>query len=147
MRLPSHWLLGTLFATIVSCGGSVTGPPLSDIQQAQARWTAHNLTRYAYRYETSGFFNTFDGKAIRLVVLNDTVRSAQYVATNDTIPMASSLFPSIGGLFAQAIAAHDANTLLAAQFDSEFGYPSMMRIGGLPDASGTITASNIEFLP
>lgn len=144
---PARWAAGALVLTLAACGSSLTGPPITDINQAKASWDSHNLTRYAYQYRTSGFFNSFDGRTIRLVVLNDTVRSAQFVDTNDTIPMASTLFPSIDGLFAQAIAAHDANTLLDARFDSALGFPSLLKFGGLPDVSGTITASSVELLP
>ncbi len=120
---------------------------LPDLQQAQAAWASHNLTRYVYQYETQGFFNAFDGHAIRLVVIGDTVRSAQYVATNDTIPMAATLFPTIDDLFAEAIAAQKAGTLASITFDATLSFPSRMKISGNPDASGVITASNLGLVP
>jgi hypothetical protein len=136
-----------LVAGMAGCRTSPTAPSLVDLQRAQASWTAHHLTRYAYRYMTTGFFNALDGKAIRVVVLADTVRSAQVVATNDSLPVASAMLPTIDALFALAIAARADGTLVAAQFDSVFAYPTRLEIAGHPDASGVIVASHIELLP
>ena len=85
MNARIHLLLIAAIAGITGCGDSLTGSQLSEIQSAQANWTSHNLGRYAYRYTTTGFFNAFDGRQMRLVVLTDTVRSAQFVATNDSV--------------------------------------------------------------
>jgi len=134
-------------ASIVACNSGPTAPSLAALEDAQAAWASHNLTRYVYQYETQGFFNAFDGHAIRLVVIDDTVRSAQYVATNDTIPMATTLFPTIDRLFAEAIAAQKAGTLVSITFDSTFGFPTHMQTSGLPDASGAILASHLELVP
>lgn len=139
--------LMTLLVTIAACSTAPTAPTLTELEQAQAAWASHNLTRYVYQYETQGFFNAFDGHLMRLVVIDDTVRSAQYVATNDTVPMATMLFPTIDGLFAQAIAAQKAGTLESITFDSTLSFPSRMKISGNPDASGVILASSIEFVP
>jgi uncharacterized protein DUF6174 len=139
-------LLG-LAMGLSGCQDLRTGPSLTQIQQAQAAWTAHHLDRYAYRYMTSGFFNAFDGQAIRLVVLADTVRSAQFVATNDSVPVVPSTLPTIDALFALAIAARENGTLVSVQFDSVFGFPARLTLSGPPDASGVIAASDIELLP
>jgi hypothetical protein len=108
---------------------------------------AHSLTRYAYRYETIGFFSALDGQAIRLVVLADTVRSAQFVATNDSVPGAAASLPTINALFAMAITARENGRLVDAQFESTLGYPTRLEFSGPPDASGIIVASDIEPLP
>jgi hypothetical protein len=139
-------LLG-LAAVLAGCTHAPTSPHLSDIQRAQAAWKAHHLTRYAYRYETMGFSTRLDGQAMRLVVLGDTVRSAQFVTTNDSVPVVPATLPTIDALFAQAIAADGDGTLVAVEFDSTFGYPTRLQLSGPPDASGVIIASNIELLP
>lgn len=134
-------------AFVAACTTSPTAPSLTEIENAQAAWAGHNLTRYVYQYETQGFFNAFDGHVMRIVVIGDTVRSAQFVATNDTVPMATTLFPTVDGLFAQAIAAEKAGTLVSITFDSTFGFPSRIQTSGLPDASGVTLASNLEPVP
>jgi hypothetical protein len=96
---------------------------------------------------TTGFLSTLDGQAMRLVVLADTVRSAQFVATNDSVPVVAATLPTIDSLFALAIAARVAGTLVAAQFDSAFGFPARLQLSGPPDASGVVVASDIELLP
>jgi len=146
VTLTSRLALIALVAGGANCAGP-TAPSLTDLKRAQAEWAAHHLTRYAYRYTTSGFFNAFDGQAIRLVVLSDTVRSAQFVATNDSVPVTAATFPTIDALFAWAIAARESGTLVAAQFDSDFGFPTRLQFSGPPDASGAIIASNMELLP
>jgi hypothetical protein len=143
---PRAFLLGAIVA-VAGCGASPTGPTITEIQQQQAAWATHNLTRYAYQYMTTGFSTALDGHAMRLVVLGDTVRSAQFVATNDSVPVAPSTLPTIDALFGLAISAAENGTLVSAQFDSALGYPRRLQISGLPDASGVIVATNIELLP
>lgn len=84
---------------------------------------------------------------MRLVVLSDTVRSAQFVATYDSVPVEPATLPTIDALFAVAIAARENGRLTAVDFDSTYGYPSRIVIAGPPDASGTVIASNLELLP
>jgi hypothetical protein len=147
VTVSSRLLLVGIVAGLVSCRTSPTAPSVADLRRAQAEWTAHNLTRYAYRYMTTGFSTTLDGHAIRLVVLGDTVRSAQFVATNDSVPVVPATLPTIDALFALAIAAREGGTLLAAQFDSVLRFPTRLELSGPPDASGVIVASNFEPLP
>lgn len=96
---------------------------------------------------TTGFFNTLDGRAIRLVVLGDTVRSAQFVATNDSVPVVPATLSTIDALFTLAMSASRAGTLISVQFDPTLGYPTRLELSGPPDASGVILASDIELLP
>ena len=124
-----------------------TGPSLVQLEQAQAQWESHHLDRYAYQYRTSGFFNAFDGQAMRLVVIGDTVRSAQFVATNDSVPIEAAQLPTIDELFATAFSASQEGRLSAARFDPAFGFPTELTIAGPPDASGVIAASSIELEP
>ena len=139
-------LAGLATAALVSCDSGSSVPSVADLQQHQAAWASHHLTRYAYRYMTSGYFISWDGQLMRLVVLGDTVRSAQFVATNDSVPGATGL-PTIDQLFERAITARENGALLAAEFDTTLGFPTRLVFDGPPDASGTITASSIEFLP
>jgi hypothetical protein len=136
-----------LVTGLAGCRSGPTAPSLADLQRAHAAWTAHHLTRYAYRYMTTGFFTTLDGQAMRLVVLADTVRSAQFVATNDSVPVVPATLPTIDALFALVITARSGGTLVAAQFDPIFDYPTRLEFSGPPDASGVIVASDIELLP
>jgi hypothetical protein len=147
MNAATRLLLIGLAAAPVGCRDAPTAPSLADLQRARAEWTAHHLTRYAYRYMTTGFFNAWDGREIRLVVLADTVRSAQYVSTNDSVLGGPATLPTIDALFTRAIAALDDGTLVAVEFDPTFGYPTRLQLSGPPDASGVIVASDIELLP
>ncbi len=119
--------------------------PLS-IEQERATWASHRLTRYAYVYEVTGFFISFEGRRIRLVVLNDSVASAQDLTTDSLLPVTSA-FPTIDGLFDRAAAALAEGTLAGITFDPTFGYPSSMALTGPPDASGSVLASDLELLP
>lgn len=132
---------------LAACQSSPTVPSVADLETAQAEWQSHNLTRYAYQYETTGYFIAWSGQAMRLVVLGDTVRSAQFVATYDSVPAVPSSLPTIATLFTMAIAARQDGQLIAVQFDSTYGYPTRLQLAGPPDASGTIFASNLELLP
>ena len=137
----------TLAALLVAaCDNAPTAISLRNVQVEQSMWAAHHLTRYAYVYETTGFFINTSGHPIRLVILNGAVSSAQDMTTDSLLP-APGTFPTLDGLFAQAEAALSAGTLTAITFDSTFGYPSRMDLAGPPDASGSILASSLELLP
>lgn len=147
LTTTSRLVLFGLVTSLLSCRAEPTAPTQTDLQRAQAAWKARGFSRYAYRYETVGFFNAFDGRVMRLVVLSDTVRSAQFVATNDSVPVAPATMPTIDALFARAIAASVSGTLVSVTFDPILGYPTVIELSGLPDARGSILASAIEFLP
>ena len=131
---------------LASCASS-TAPTWSQIEQFRAAWSSHHLTRYAYDLEITGYSIIWAGRPIHLVVLGDTVRSANYVATGDSVPVAPTTFQTIDGLFAQAIAARRAGTLVDIRFDLALSYPTEIVVSGLPDASGAVTASNLQPLP
>ena len=145
MRSPS---ISALLAcgVLAGCGGS-TGPSLNDLQQSQARWDAHHLTRYAYQLTEEGFFNAFAGHPIRLVIIDGAVSSAQFAGTADSVPADPASFPTVDQLFAEAIAAERAGTLTAADFDATTGLPTRLVFDGPPDASGSLLAGNLESLP
>jgi len=141
-----RFVLIALLGSLAGCENPA-GPWSTELQREQAVWTGHHLDRYAYQYETMGFFNAFDGHAIRLVVLNDTVRSAQYAGTADSVPVVPATLPTIDALFRLAMNAGDEGRLVTVQFDAVFGYPTRLELSGPPDASGVILASHIELLP
>lgn len=130
---------------LIGCDNAPTANSLKNVQVERAAWAAHHLTRYAYVYETTGFFISYSGRPIRLVILNDSVASAQDMTTDSLLPPGA--FPTLDGLFAQAEAALAAGTLHAITFDSTFGYPSRMDLAGPADGSGSILASSLELLP
>lgn len=147
MTHSTRFTILLLLAGAAACSSEAMTPSLADIEAAQAKWASHDLVRYGYRYETSGFFNALDGQPLHLVVIRDTVRSAQFVATNDSVPVSAGTLPTVDGLFALAIAARQGGTLTSIEFDPTFGYPTRLVLAGPPDASGSITASSIELLP
>jgi hypothetical protein len=143
----TRWLAGTLVLFSMSACDAPMGPNVETLAQHRADWATHNLSRYAYQYEITGFFNALEGRAMRLVVLGDTVRSATFVATGDSVPLTASLLPTIDQLFAEGIAAAQNHTLTGVSFDSVFNYPVEMDLAGPPDAGGSVLASHLELLP
>ena len=129
-----------------ACDNQPTADTSADILAERAVWRSHNLTRYAYVYELSGALIAFAGHPIRLVVLNDSVASAQDLTTDSLLP-SPSLFPTIEGLFARALAARSNGALYGITFDSTFGYPTRMDFPGPADGSGSILASDLQLLP
>jgi hypothetical protein len=136
----------TLALLIAACDDQAIAPTLQDVLRERSLWSAHNLSRYAYRYELTGFMVSYAGHPLRLVVLADTVRSATDMTTGDSVPGAAA-FPTLDGLYNQAITALSSGTLKAIAFDSTFNYPSRMDFLGPPDASGSVLASSLELLP
>jgi len=130
----------------VGCSGS-TDPQVDQVTRQRALWAAHNLTKYSYEYELTGFFNTIAGRVIRLVVIADTVRSAVFVATGESVPGPAVQFPIVDSLFAQASRAAQDHSLTAIEFDPQLGYPVRMDLAGPPDASGSIFASHLQPFP
>jgi hypothetical protein len=131
---------------LAACNDPAIAPSQQDVSRERALWSAHHLSRYAYVYELTGFLVNYAGHPIRLVVLADTVRSATDMTTGDSVPGAAT-FPTLDGLFDQALAALSAGTLKAITYDSVFAFPSRMDLSGPPDASGSVLASSLELLP
>lgn len=111
----------------------------------RAKWTSHALSRYAYVYEATGFLTATAGRQIHVVVLNGVVNSAQDMTTDSLLP--ATAFPTLDGLFDQALAALAAGTLTAITYDSTYDFPSRMDLAGPPDAGGSIFASSLEPVP
>jgi hypothetical protein len=145
VRVSSALLVAGL-ALVVGCEPAPTAPSAQSIQRERSLWSAHHLSRYAYVYETTGFLINWSGRRIRLVVLNDTVVSAQDLTTDSLLTMPSA-FPTLDGLFDRALVALTTGTLSAITFDPTFDFPSRMDLAGPPDASGSILASSLELLP
>jgi hypothetical protein len=139
-------LVAVLALGAVGCSGS-TDPQVDQVTRQRVLWAAHNLTRYSYEYEQTGFFTVISNRVIRLVVIADTVRSAVFVATGESVPGPAAQFPIVDSLFAQASRAAQGHTLTAIEFDPVLGYPSRMDLAGPPDASGSIFASQLQPLP
>lgn len=135
-----------LLAGLAACG-SPTGPALGTVQEYRAMWLSHHLTKYAFDFETTGYFNAFSGHLIHLVVLNDTVRSAVFVATGDSVPAPPATFATIDGLFNYAIAGVGDGSLTNIEADASLSYPRRLDFRGPPDASGSLLASNLQVLP
>ena len=139
-------LVALLVLGAAGCSSS-TDPQLDQVTRQRQLWTAHHLTRYSYEYEQTGFFNNISGRVIRLVVLADTVRSAVFVATGETVPGPAAQFPIVDSLFAQASRAAQSHSLTAIEFDAQLDYPTRIDLAGPPDASGSILASHLQPLP
>ncbi len=136
--------LVALHALVAGGCSDSTDPQLDDIAQRRAFWVAQHLTSYSYNFEETGFFNTIAGHVIRLEVRADTVRSAVFVATGETVPLPATQFPIVDSLFAQATRAAQSHTLTAIEFDPALGYPTRMDLAGPPDASGSIFARQLR---
>ncbi len=146
MRLLSAVSAALALLLCGACDNQPVAIRPAGLRQAQALWTSYHLTRYAYVFQTTGFFINIDRHPIRLVVLNDSVSSAQDLTTDSLLPLGSE-FPTIDGLFVRAAAALAGGTLAGITFDSTFGFPSRMDLAGLPDASGSFLASQLQPLP
>jgi hypothetical protein len=145
--MRSAWISALLASGLLAGCGTSTGPSLDVLEQAQARWDGHHFTRYAYQLTEQGFFNTFAGHPIRLVVIDGVVSSAQFAGTADSVPADPAGLPAVDQLFAQAIAAERAGTLTAADFDTTTGLPTRLVFDGPPDALGSLLADDLELLP
>lgn len=134
-----------MLACVSGCSTTTTTDPLlSDLRQHQDAWDARKLTTYSYDYEQTGFFSAIDGRVIHLQVKANVVTSAVFKDTGAPAPGDPSGFPTIDGLFAQAETAAVNGDLTAVTYDSAYGYPSRIDISGVPDASGSIFASQLQ---
>ena len=132
-----------LFVLSVAGCGDLIGPSRESIEAHRAIWISKGLTSYSYEYEITGFFNNLAGHRIRLAVRADTVRSAVFVETGDTVPGSPAWLPTINGLFDRAVTGYNAGNLTAISYDPELGYPRRMDISGPPDAAGSVFAAQV----
>jgi uncharacterized protein DUF6174 len=134
----------TLLTVVSAACKDTTGPGLDDVVTERALWSSQGVTSYSYDYNSMGFFICCTGgQGLRLVVRNDTVVSATFVATGQAVPVSPNSFPTIDGLFDSAESAMRNGTLSAIVFDPELHYPRRMDILGPPDASGSKFAANL----
>lgn len=145
----SRALTVAVLSLAVACSDS-TEPRVSsaDIAQHRAQWESHHLTRYAYDYVLgSGFFISYAGHTMHIVVVGGVVSSVSDVTLGQQLSGDLSHWPTIDALFDQAEAAESAKALTKIRFDPTFDFPTEMDIAGPPDASGGVFASNLQLLP
>lgn len=112
------------------------------------QWTSHGLDSYEYDYLLGGgFFIQFADHPIHLVVRDGVVVSATYVDTGEPLPGPLTTWPTIDDLFAHALLAAEAGSLLGLRVDTQLGYPTEIDLAGPPDAHGFLRASNLRKLP
>ena len=135
----------TLLTVAAAACKDTTGPSLDDVATEHALWSSQGVTNYSYDYKSTGFFICCtEGQDLRLVVRNDTVVSATFVATGQAVPMSPNSFPTIDRLFDLADSEIRNGTLGGIVFDPELHYPRRMDILGPPDASGSKFAANLR---
>lgn len=149
MRLSLRYgrgALGGLAVLVVACSGpSPTDlKTTADILAHQATWTHQGITSYSYTYEFTAF-NVYAYKPLLVVVRQDTVRSVVDSATGDSITPTG--FPTIDGLFENALtAAHD-GILTHVEFDPVLGYPARLTYAVVPDGLSSEQASALRSAP
>ena len=134
----------SLFA---GCGESTSPVPKSEISAHRTEWTQRAPAAYEYDYRLTGFFISFAGREIHVVVRDGVVQSATDVATGE--PMAGPLttWPTVAALFDEVTKAADAGMLRGVRFDPVLGYPTEIDLNGPPDASGSVFATGLRALP
>ncbi|MGH7591417.1 MAG: DUF6174 domain-containing protein [Gemmatimonadales bacterium] len=139
-----HLTMATALA--MACTGATAPTPLL-IREHQAGWNTLRPAHYTYQYELTGFFNLLADQPMTLEVRSDTVRSAVFVATGDTVSGDPGFLPTIDTLFALALSLQTNAQLSAITFDPTYDYPTRMDVPGPPDAAGTVFASTLHVLP
>jgi len=135
------------FLLIAGCSSNPTEASSNDIAAHRARWSARGLTKYAYDYKVTGFFISYAGHDIQIVVLNGAVSSATDITTGQAAPGDLANWPTIDKLFDEATQAAATGSLRDVKFDPTFDFPSELDIAGVPDASGSVFASRLLLLP
>lgn len=134
--------LAALGAALLAVACSSVEP--QGLGPARARWTSLGLRDYAYVYDQTGFFISYTAHEVRVTVRADTVRAVRDAATGDSLPWSPELFPTIDQLFDRAAAAEAAGQLAGILYDPVYGYPARIDLAGLPDASGSMFASQLQ---
>ena len=138
-----------LAALVVAAGcSSSTEPSPRAIDIRRETWTAAKLTSYSYDYKVgNGFFISFAGRWIHVVVRDNAVVSATDAATGAAMQGSLATWPTIDRLFDEARQAAQDGALSAIRYDPQYGYPTEIDISGPPDASGAIYAQNLVPAP
>ena len=115
------------------------------VLERRAEWVARELVDYSVTFRQDGFFNAVGGRSWRLGVTGGVVRTAVEVGTGVAFPdPTANGFLSVTQLFDWAVQLAANDRLEAITYDRTLGYPTLIQISGPPDASGTITLSNLE---
>ncbi len=140
-----------LAAVLAACSHATTGPDAptprpgttgsANVVVSRARWDSFHFRDYSYVYLQTGFFITFTGHQVRVVVKADSVTAVRDAVTGDSVPWSPQTFPTIDQLFDRAIAADSAGLLSGIAYDSVYGYPTRIDFAGPPDASGSVFVS------
>ena len=151
--MRASWIrhsLACLVPLSTACNGPTapSPPSLDELLAHRAIWDAQAPAHYSYVYGVRNVWMTLlDGQALLLEVRQDTVRSATVVGTGQPVPGSLTFYPSINGLFDLAVTSLGEQRLAAVSFDPQRGYPLRMDLCCVPDASGSIYASNVTRLP
>ena len=145
LRVPS---LVVIASVVMLSGATCTGMtgPDGDVGGHRARWQARRITTYQFDFHQSGFFIACTGPSVRVHVTAGVVDSATDLATGQPVN-SLTCWPTIDQLFDRAAQAQQANSLTDIQYDPALDYPTHIEIAGLPDASGSYSASNLQPTP
>ncbi len=131
-----------LAAILAACGSGTTAPV--DVAARRAHWDAFHFHDYSYVYFQTGFFINYTGHQVRVIVHGDSVVALRDPTTGDSLPWSPQFFPTIDQLFNRAMAAEEAGQLGGITYDPTYGYPTRVDFSGLPDASGSVFASELD---
>lgn len=146
MRNVSASHVGSLFtlsvaACIAAPTGTTTPPTLAEVLAHRAIWAAVGPRLYSYVITWHGGNGVFDGRPMQLVVRNDTVEEVTFFNTHQLVPGPYTFWPTIDGLFDEAVSAARGGLLTAIAFDPQFGYPTQIGFVPRPDQASSIEAT------
>ena len=114
---------------------------VANVLAHRAIWVAHEPAAYSYVLTESGGFNALAGRPFEVSVLHDTVQSVRLFDTGEPMPGPYTFWPTVDGLFDQAVSAIEAQQLTAIAFDPRLAYPTQMSFVPQPDRTKLINAS------
>ena len=123
---------------------TILNPSADDVQARRAMWVAHAPTGYSYVLTESGGFNAFAGRPFQLVVRNDTVEGVTFFDTHQLVPGPYTFWPTMDGLFDEAVSAAGGGQLTAISFDPLLSYPTRMNFIPRPDVTSSIEATDLS---
>lgn len=96
------------------------------LDQYQTLWNQSDPHSYSFVYDV---INLGFRETVRITVLNDVVTSVVDVSTGESASLQYP-WPTVDGIFAIAHQGLDSDqTLVDAQFDAHFGFPSVLKVG------------------
>ena len=135
--------VAAIAALSMACSGS-TGPDRFAVPAHRAEWEAQHIASYQYDYLVTGYFISYEGKPIRIVVRDGEVQSAAFIADTEPLAEPAEFWPTIAELFDRAERASAAGALSGIRYDSLFHFPAEIDISGPPDASGSLFVTNLH---